>query len=87
MLVSMISAAVIALLLVLCRDIYFHANGVTDEIYELACIYYRLTPINTALSEMTSYLTQSINVCGGDRADDHREKRKANPASRIITSF
>ena len=66
MIISIIIASVIALLLVLGKDIYFQTNGVTGEIYELACDYYRLTPINAALSVMTSYLTQMVYTDGDE---------------------
>ena len=66
MIVSAAIAAVSALLLVLCRDAYFKANGVTGEIYELALIYYRWTPLNAALSVMVNYLTQMVYTDGDE---------------------
>ena len=70
MILSIAIAAISALLLILCRDIYFWANGVTGEIYELARVYYRWTPLNTALSVMVSYLTQMVYTDGDETANN-----------------
>ena len=70
MILSIFIAAISALLLVICRDIYFWANGVTGEIYELARVYYRWTPLNAALSVMVSYLTQMVYTDGDETANN-----------------
>ena len=70
MILSIAIAAISALLLILCRDIYFRANGVTGEIYELARVYYRFTPLNAALDVMVSYLTQMVYTDGDETVNN-----------------
>lgn len=70
MILSIIIAAIIVVLLVLSQDVYFKANGVIGEIYELACVYYRLTPINAALSVMVAYLTQMVYTDGDEAVNN-----------------
>ena len=70
MILSIVIAAISALLLILCRDIYFRANGVTGEIYELARVYYRFTPLNAALDVMVSYLTQMVYTDGDETVNN-----------------
>lgn len=70
MILSITIAAVSAVLLMLCGDVYFRANGVTGEIYELARAYYRLTPLNAALSVMVAYLTQMVYTDGDETVNN-----------------
>lgn len=70
LILSIAIAVFSALALVLCRDIYFRANGVTGEIYELANAYYRWTPLNAALSVMVSYLTQMVYTDGDEACNN-----------------
>ena len=61
MILSVAIAAISAMLLVLFRDVYFKACGIGGEIYDLALVYYRWTPLNAALNVMVSYLSQMRN--------------------------
>ena len=70
LIISFAIAAVSAVLLVLCRDVYFKANGVTGEIYDLARIYYRLTPLNAALTVLVNYLTQMVYTDGDEAVNN-----------------
>ena len=70
MIMSIAIAAISALLLMLCGDVYFKTNGVTGEIYELARIYYRWTPLNAALSVMVNYLTQMVYTDGDETCNN-----------------
>ena len=66
MILSIAIAVFSALALALCRDVYFRANGVTGEIYELASAYYQWTPLNAALSVIVNYLTQMVYTDGDE---------------------
>lgn len=59
-----------ALLLILFRDIYFKANGISGEIYELALVYYRWTPLNAVLNVMVSYLSQMVYTDGDETCNN-----------------
>jgi Na+-driven multidrug efflux pump len=59
-----------ALLLILFRDIYFKANGIRGEIYELALVYYRWTPLNAVLNVMVSYLSQMVYTDGDETCNN-----------------
>ena len=59
-----------ALLLILFRDIYFKANGINGEIYELALVYYRWTPLNAVLNVMASYLSQMVYTDGDETCNN-----------------
>ena len=59
-----------ALALALAREVYFRANGVTGEIYELASAYYRWTPLNAALSVTVNYLTQMVYTDGDETCNN-----------------
>lgn len=70
MILSIAIAVFSALALALCRDVYFRANGVTGEIYELASAYYQWTPLNAALSVMVNYLTQMVYTDGDETCNN-----------------
>lgn len=70
MILSVTIAVFSALALALCRDVYFRANGVTGEIYELASAYYQWTPLNAALSVMVNYLTQMVYTDGDETCNN-----------------
>ena len=59
-----------ALLLILLRDMYFKANGINGEIYELALVYYRWTPLNAVLNVMVSYLSQMVYTDGDETCNN-----------------
>ena len=59
-----------ALLLILFRDMYFKANGISGEIYELALVYYRWTPLNAVLNVMVSYLSQMVYTDGDETCNN-----------------
>ena len=59
-----------ALLLILLRDMYFKANGINGEIYELALVYYRWTPLNAVLNVMVSYLSQMVYADGDETCNN-----------------
>lgn len=59
-----------ALLLILLRDMYFKANGINGEIYELALVYYRWTPLNAVLNIMVSYLSQMVYTDGDETCNN-----------------
>ena len=59
-----------ALLLILLRDMYFKANGISGEIYELALVYYRWTPLNAVLNVMVSYLSQMVYTDGDETCNN-----------------
>ncbi len=63
-------SAVGALLLILLRDMYFKANGINGEIYELALVYYRWTPLNAVLNVMVSYLSQMVYTDGDETCNN-----------------
>ncbi len=56
--------------LALGREVYFRANGVTGEIYELASAYYRWTPLNAVLSVTVNYLTQMVYTDGDETCNN-----------------
>ena len=70
MIMSIAIAVFSALALALCRDVYFRANGVTGEIYELASAYYQWTPLNAALSVIVNYLTQMVYTDGDETCNN-----------------
>ena len=70
MILSIAIAIFSALALALCRDVYFRANGVTGEIYELASAYYQWTPLNAALSVIVNYLTQMVYTDGDETCNN-----------------
>ena len=70
MILSIAIAVFSALALALCRDVYFRANGVTGEIYELASAYYQWTPLNAALSVIVNYLTQMVYTDGDETGNN-----------------
>ncbi len=70
MILSVAIAGFSALMLVLCQEAYFQANGVTGEIYELASAYYRWTPVNATLEVMVSYLTQMVYTDGDETCNN-----------------
>ena len=70
LIVSIAIAAFSAVALALGQDVYFRANGVTGEIYELAKAYYRWTPLNAALSVTVNYLTQLVYTDGDETCNN-----------------
>ena len=63
-----------ALIIVLMRDVYFSANGITGAILDNALAYYRFLPINAFLTIVIFYLEQMVysdgdelcnNICYG----------------------
>ena len=63
-------AALSSLLLVLLRDVYFKACGISGEIHDLASVYYRWTPLNAALSVMVNYLSQMVYTDGDETCNN-----------------
>ena len=63
-------AALSSLLLVLLRDVYFRVCGIGGEIYDLASVYYRWTPLNAALNVMVSYLSQMVYTDGDETCNN-----------------
>ena len=62
-----ISVALISMAaLFLCHDIYFDTLGVSSEIRELADEYYRLVPVNAALSVLFAYYSQMVYTDGDE---------------------
>ena len=70
LILSIAIAAFSALALALGRELYFRANGVTGEIYELASAYYRWTPLNAILSVTVNYLTQMVYTDGDETCNN-----------------
>ncbi len=70
MILSVAIAVISALLLILFRDVYFKANGINGEIYELALVYYRWTPLNAVLTVMVSYLSQMVYTDGDETCNN-----------------
>ena len=70
LILSIAIAAFSALALALGREVYFRANGVTGEIYELASAYYRWTPLNAVLSVTVNYLTQMVYTDGDETCNN-----------------
>ena len=70
MILSVAVAVIGALLLILFRDVYFKANGINGEIYELALTYYRWTPLNAVLTVMVSYLSQMVYTDGDETCNN-----------------
>ena len=70
LILSIAIAAFSALALALGREVYFRANGVTGEIYELAGAYYRWTPLNAVLSVTVNYLTQMVYTDGDETCNN-----------------
>lgn len=70
LILSIAIAVFSALALALGRETYFRANGVTGEIYELANVYYRWTPLNAALSVIVNYLTQMVYTDGDETCNN-----------------
>lgn len=52
--------------LYLCRNIYFDTLGVSSEIRKLAEEYYRLVPVNAALSVLFAYYSQMVYTDGDE---------------------
>ena len=52
--------------LFLCRNVYFDALGVSSEIRGLAEEYYRLVPVNAALSVLFAYYSQMVYTDGDE---------------------
>ena len=70
MILSVAIAALSALLLILFRNVYFKVNGVSGEIYDLATVYYRWTPLNAMLNVMVSYLSQMVYTDGDETCNN-----------------
>ena len=70
LILSIAIAAFSASALALGRELYFRANGVTGEIYELASAYYRWTPLNAILSVTVNYLTQMVYTDGDETCNN-----------------
>ena len=70
LILSIAIAIFCALALLLGREAYFRANGVTGEIYELASAYYQWMPLNAVLSVMVSYLTQMVYTDGDEACNN-----------------
>lgn len=70
LILSIAIAVFSALALVLGREVYFRANGITGEIYELANAYYLWTPLNAALSVTVNYLTQMVYTDGDETCNN-----------------
>ena len=70
MILSAAIAALSSLLLVLLRDVYFKACGISGEIHDLASVYYRWTPLNAALSVMVNYLSQMVYTDGDETCNN-----------------
>ncbi|MCR5329422.1 MAG: hypothetical protein K6E12_11325 [Saccharofermentans sp.] len=52
--------------LYLCRNVYFDTLGVSSEIRGLAEEYYRLVPVNAALSVLVAYYSQMVYTDGDE---------------------
>ena len=70
LILSIAIAAFSASALALGRELYFRANGVTGEIYELASAYYRWTPLNAVLNVTVNYLTQMVYTDGDETCNN-----------------
>ncbi len=70
LILSVAIATFSALALALGQGVFFRANGVTGEIYELANAYYRWTPLNAALSVMVYYLTEMVYTDGDETSNN-----------------
>ena len=63
-------AVVSAVLLIVFRDAYFSASGVTGEIHDLAAVYYRWTPLNTVLNVMVFYFEELVYADGDETCNN-----------------
>ena len=70
LILSIAIAAFSASALALGRELYFRANGVTGEIFELASAYYRWTPLNAVLNVTVNYLTQMVYTDGDETCNN-----------------
>lgn len=63
---SVLVAAAFAVVLLVIRDTYFAASGISGEILDLAGAYYRWTPVNAILSVIVSYLAEMVFTDGDE---------------------
>lgn len=67
---SIAVALLCSALMLICRNIYFKANGITGEIYDLASVYYRWASLNAALNVMITYLNPMVYTDGDETCNN-----------------
>ena len=70
LILSVVIALLSAALMMACRNVYFEANGITGEIYDLAIIYYRWSPLNAVLSVIVCYFSQMVYTDGDESCNN-----------------